>query len=86
MNELESISDEIDDLSDDERVLLRVLIRIMAYSMFAVTFIESLVRTSPWEDLFHIGESIRLGVIAGHEETWVTLRTKLLRYYYSQIR
>ena len=86
MDELESISVEIDDLSDDERVLLRVLIRIMAYSMFAVAFTESLVRISPWEDLFHVGESIRLGVIAGYEETWVTLRTKLLRYYYSQIR
>ena len=86
MDELESITTEIDDLSEDERVLLRVLIRIMAYSMFAVTFIESLVRTSPWEDLFYIGESIRMGVISGHEETWATLRTKLLRYYYSQIR
>ena len=80
MADLEAIIPDLD-LTEEEEILLRQMIRYLTYSLIGLNMIEVLSgEPSSWPDLVSFGESLRIGLLTEREEVWASLRTKMLDY------
>jgi AcrR family transcriptional regulator len=81
VKQMADLEDIIPDLDLTEEIMLRQLIRFLTYALIGINMIEVLSgEASSWPDLVSFGESLRLGLLHGREETWAGLREKMLAY------